>query len=102
MIKHIVLFGLAEEADGRSKSENARMIKEQIENLIHLIPQVKKIEVGINADDAPAANHDLAIYAEFDSMDDLHIYNIHPEHKKAVAFITKVRTERVAVDYYSE
>lgn len=102
MIKHIVIFGLADEAEGKSKSENAQIIKEQIEHLIHLIPEVKKIEVGINATDAPANNHDLAIYAEFASMEDLHTYNIHPEHQKVVAFISKVRTERVAVDYYSE
>lgn len=102
MIKHIVLFALAKEAEGNTKLENAKIIKEEIENLINLIPQVKKIEVGINADNAPAANHDLAIYAEFESMEDLHTYNAHPEHQRVVAFITKVRTERVAVDYYSE
>jgi len=48
MIKHIVFFGLADNAEGKSKAENAVIIKSELENLKHLIPQIKKIEVGIN------------------------------------------------------
>ena len=40
MIKHIVCFRLADEAEGKSKAENAQIIKEGLENLVNLIPQV--------------------------------------------------------------
>ena len=99
MIKHIVFFGLAETAEGKSKAENAQFIKSELENLIHLIPEIKKIEVGINHPDAPQGNTDIALYSEFDSFETLNIYQEHPEHKKVAAFIGKVRTSRAAVDY---
>ena len=61
MIVHIVLFGLAENAEGKTKAENANYIKAELENLKHLIPEIKKIEVGINLPEAAAINHDIAL-----------------------------------------
>ena len=99
MIKHIVFFGLADSAEGKSKVENAQIIKSGLENLIHLIPQIKKIEVGINYPNAPKTNYDIALYSEFDTMEDVDIYQEHPEHKKVAAYIAKVKISRAAVDY---
>lgn len=99
MIKHIVFFGLADSAEGKSKAELAEFIKFELENLIQLIPEIKKIEVGINCPNAPKTNYDLALYSEFDSLEALDIYQEHPEHKRVAAFIGKVRTTRAAVDY---
>jgi len=99
MIKHIVFFGLADNAEGKSKLENAEIIKFELENLINFIPEIKKIEVGINAPNAPKTNFDIALYSEFDSFETLDIYQEHPEHKRVAAFIGKVRTSRAAVDY---
>jgi len=99
MIKHIVFFGLADNAEGKSKIENAEIIKFELENLINFIPEIKKIEVGINAPNAPKTNFDIALYSEFDSFETLDIYQEHPEHKRVAAFIGKVRTSRAAVDY---
>ena len=99
MIKHIVFFGLADSAEGKSKVENAQIIKSGLENLIHLIPQIKKIEVGINYPNAPKTNYDIALYSEFDAMEDVDIYQEHPEHKKVAAYIAKVKISRAAVDY---
>jgi hypothetical protein len=70
-----------------------------LENLINEIPQIKKIEVGINHPDAPAGNYDLALYSEFETMDDLDIYQKHPAHQQAAAYVKKVVTARVCVDY---
>jgi len=99
MIKHIVFWNLAENAEGKTKEENALFIKQELENLINYIPELKKIEVGINHPDAPEGNYDVALYCEFDTMTDLDTYQIHPEHKRVGAYIGKVRTARVAVDY---
>lgn len=99
MVKHIVFFKLADQAEGKTKAENALIIKQELENLKNLIPQIKKIEVGINSPDADAANYDISLYSEFDSMDDLNNYIQHPEHKRVGAYIVSVRTARAAVDY---
>ena len=99
MIKHIVFFGLADNAEGKSKAENAGIIKSELENLKQHIPQIKKIEVGINYPNAPKTNYDIALYSEFDTFEDIDIYQEHPEHKKVAAYIGKVRISRAAVDY---
>lgn len=99
MIKHIVFFGLAENAEGKTKAENAAIIKSELENLKNLIPEIKKIEVGINHPDAPAGNTDIVLYSEFESFADLNTYALHPEHQRVAAYIGKVRVSRSAVDY---
>jgi len=99
MIKHIVFWNLADSAEGKSKAENALIIKAELENLISEIPELKKIEVGINHPDAPTGNYDVALYSEFDTMGDLDIYQHHPAHQQAAAYVKKVVTARVAVDY---
>ena len=99
MIKHIVFFGLADNAEGKTKLENAQFIKEELENLKNLIPQILTIEVGINSPEAPTSNYDIALYSEFESFETLDAYQVHPEHKRVAAYIGKVKTERAAVDY---
>ena len=45
MIKHIVFFGLADHAEGKSKAENALFIKAELEKLKETIPEIVSIEV---------------------------------------------------------
>ncbi|MDO5665558.1 MAG: Dabb family protein [Bacteroidia bacterium] len=99
MIKHIVLFKLADKAEGNSKAENALIMKQRLEALKGLIPEIVKIEVSINHVDAPAGNYDVMLDSEFKNLDDLQTYISHPEHLRVGEFIVKVRTERAAIDY---
>ena len=99
MIKHIVFFQLADNAEGKSKIENARLIKAELENLKIFIPEILKIEVGINVPNTPKTDYDIALYSEFDSFDTLDTYQEHPQHKRVASYIGKVRTKRAAVDY---
>lgn len=99
MIKHIVFWNLADNAEGKTKAENALYIKKELEALQGVIPGLNKIEVGINHPEADQTNYDVALYCEFDNMQDLDIYQNHPEHKRVAGYIGKVRTARCAVDY---
>jgi len=99
MIRHLVLFKLADEAEGNSKSENARIIKERLEALKQVIPEIRKISVSINHPEAAGDNYDVVLDSEFRSLEDLKTYAVHPEHLKVGAFIAKVRTDRAAIDY---
>ena len=99
MIKHLVLFKLADEAEGKTKAENALLIKERLEALKDIIPVIGKIEVWVNHADAASDNYDVVLDSEFHSLEDLETYAVHPEHLKVGAFIAKVRTDRAAIDY---
>jgi len=98
MIKHIVMFRLKESALGRIKNENLQELKILLESLQEKIPVVKSLEVGINMGKSASAS-DIALYSEFDDMQALENYRIHPEHIKVVEFIDKVCSERRVADY---
>lgn len=100
MIKHIVMFKL-KDTEGATAMENAAIAKEKAEQLLPLVPSLKKLEVRINSENAPANNFEFALICDFDDIDGLNEYQVHPEHKKFGAFITPLRTEggRACIDY---
>ncbi len=98
MIKHIVMWTLKDFAEGKSKAENAAIIKEKLENLKSMIKEIKFIEVGINFNSSKFA-HDVALYSEFNTIEDLGVYQSHPEHLKAGEFVVKVIEQRAVADY---
>lgn len=98
MINHIVMWTIADKYEELTKREIAEKIKIMIEKLPKHIPQLRKIEVGINFNNSDASG-DVVLYSEFDSVEDLEIYQEHPEHKKVAAFISNVRISRMVVDY---
>ena len=99
MIKHVVLFKLVPFAEGNSKHENALYLKEKLENLESLIPELLKMEVVINMANVSDQNYDLMLTAQVEDLAGLDAYIHHPEHVKVGAFISKVRTDRAAIDY---
>lgn len=98
MIKHIVCWTLKENADGCTKKENLAKVKSALEALKGKIPVVRSLEIGLNFDSTPDA-FDLSLYAEFNSKDDLKIYQEHPEHLAVVELLRRVRDKKVVVDY---
>jgi len=98
MIKHIVMWKLLDFAEGAGKEENARIIKSGLEGLKNKIKGIVFLEVGINTNNS-VDSYDVVLYSEFDSINDLEIYQSDPEHIKVSVFIGKVRLERKVVDY---
>ena len=96
MLKHIVMWKLKEEAEGRNRMENAQLMKEKLESLDGVIDELISIEVGI---DVGINDFDVVLYSEFRNREDLEAYMEHAEHKKVSEFVSKIREDRVAVDY---
>ncbi len=84
MIKHVVLFKLAAEAEGNTRARNAQIMKEQLEALKDKIDVIRHISVNINHADAASDNYDVMLDSEFDSLEDLQQYIVHPEHQKGL------------------
>lgn len=100
MIKHIVLWKLKDHAQGRSKTENAALLKQQLENLNGIIPGMQLLEVGISITDSDSDDEvDVVLYSEFDNMVALEAYYPHPEHVKLKEFVQAIRAERRVIDY---
>jgi len=81
-----------------SEIDKQKAIEEIYSSLIHLpnfISEIKSFEVGVNTIESPRAN-DIVLISEFNSMEDLEVYAVHPEHLKVVEIIKK-HNERVSV-----
>ncbi len=99
MIRHIVMFEFLEEANGKSAMDNAGIAKEMLLGLKDKIDFIRKIEVGINTKEANDSNFTLSLTCDFNTIDDLNKYQVHPEHVKVAEFIGAVRKSRACVDY---
>lgn len=97
MIKHIVLFKFKEGLPEAEKKSKLSKIKTDLEALTETVETLEKMEVGINCN--PDEKYDLALTSEFQSMEALKAYAIHPEHVKAGAAIREILDERACVDY---
>lgn len=97
MVKHIVLFQLASEMEAERKKNVMDAFKKGIEALPAKIPFIRKIEVELNAN--PEEQFDIALYSEFDTMDDVRAYAAHPAHLAVAALLKDCKKSRSCVDY---
>ena len=95
MIRHIVFWNLKEE----NKAATAQKIKTDLENLSGKISGLLHIEVGTNSTEAPQDNWDVVLHCDFENIDALNAYQVHPLHKEVAEFIGSVRTARACIDY---
>ena len=97
MIKHVVLFKLKEFSSQEDKNLKISEIKSRLEALINLIPELKKIHVGININ--PNEEFDICLETEHENMEGLKTYAVHPEHIAVAKIIREVLEKRSCVDY---
>lgn len=99
MIRHIVMFSFKEQAQGRSKAENVALTKAMLEELPQKISLIRSSRVELNAPGASEENCDLLLISDFDSLEDLEAYRIHPDHVAVGTFMRPLRTGRASVDF---
>lgn len=99
MVRHIVMFEFAKEAEGKTAIENAVIAKNQLLELTQKLDFIRRMEVGINDSDADSTNYTLCLTCDFDSFEDLNRYAVHPEHLRVGSFIARVKLSRACVDY---
>ena len=95
MVKHIVAWNIK---DGENKELILNTLKEKLEGLKSEIEFIQKIEIGINFNTSEAA-HDVVLYSEFLTKEDLDAYIVHPVHVKVGEYVRSVVKDRVVVDY---
>jgi hypothetical protein len=98
MIKHVVCWKVRKFADAKQKAEKLKTMEKMLLSLKNL-PMVRHIEVGINSLKGDVTNFDIVLITNFNSFEDLHAYQNHPEHKKVSEFVSQIRVARVCVDY---
>ena len=96
MIRHIVMWKLL--GDQSARRRNALSMKEKLEGLMGVIPQLKSARVKLCCNPSPDC-YDAVFIAEFETLADLAIYQAHPAHMEISAFCKSVRESRAALDY---
>lgn len=96
MIRHIVLFKMIPFETEHARLNKLTEIKQGLEALIPIIPQIKMMQVGINTNSAE--HYDLSLLSEFESMDDMHTYAQHPNHLAVSKILREVLESRACVD----
>lgn len=97
MIRHVVMWKFQSEAEGKTKAENMAWVKEHLYALLPIIPEIKKMEIGTDVS-GTEMSMDLMLLTEFDTMDALKTYAVHPEHLKVSGYVRKVIESRVVLD----
>ncbi|WP_035671031.1 Dabb family protein [Flavobacterium sp. 83] len=98
MIHHIVMWKLKDFAQGKSKAENAILLKERLEGLKKDIPEIVEIRVGLNIE-SEYTNFDAVLHSYFNSFETLETYQNHPIHNVVADWIGEIRDLRYCVDY---
>lgn len=96
MVRHIVMWKMADAPDAQ---ERALAIKKNLEALKNEIDEIVEIEVGINFNESESAS-DVVLVSAFRTKEELEIYQDHPSHKSVGAnYVRPYVKERRVVDY---
>ncbi|GGS96476.1 hypothetical protein GCM10010156_63310 [Planobispora rosea] len=95
MFRHVVLFTWAEDATDEQKAAVAAGLG----RLPDAIPEIRAYALGSDAGVNPG-NHEFALVADFDSVDDYLVYRDHPVHQAVIAeHVKPILAARAAVQF---
>jgi hypothetical protein len=97
MIRHVVSWKL-NGADAAARAEQAATIAATLTALPALIPEILALQVGTNVA-YPESNWDVVLIADYESLDGLEAYQVHPDHVAATHVIKPLVASRSNVDF---
>ena len=92
MVRHIVFFRFEDPA------VNIPVVRDSLYALKDKIPQIVDMQIGADFLHSPRSA-DMVLIVDFNSREDLEIYDKHPDHAKARVYIHAHRTESRTVDF---
>jgi hypothetical protein len=97
MIRHIVSWKLLAD-DETGKATAVAEIAAALTGLVGVIPEIVSLTVSRNIAYVDR-NHDVVLVADFETIDGLDAYQVHPEHIKAAAVVGARVSARASVDF---
>ena len=93
MIRHVVMWKFKEE----NKKANMEHAREILFALKPVIKELRRMEIGFDFSKTDMS-YDMMLLTEFDSVEDMKTYAVHPVHLKVSGFIRSVIESRVVLD----
>ena len=97
MVRHIVLFKFDKKLSSSEKHDLFIRFKTAIECLPETITFIRHIEVENNIN--TGEDWDICLLSEFESLEDVRRYSVHPNHVAAAGIIKPYLSGRSCVDY---
>lgn len=97
MIRHIIMWKFVDEFEGMNKEKIMNELTERFVQLKKAIPEIKYMSVEKDVIRSERS-FDMIYITEFDSLETLEVYRVHPEHVKIAEFIGKIRTAQAITD----
>lgn len=97
MIRHVIMWKFTDEYEGMSKDEIMYSIEKKFAHLKAVIPEIKSMSVERDVLRSERS-FDMIYITEFESLDALETYRVHPEHVKVAKFIGAVRVAQAVTD----
>ncbi|MCI4656230.1 Dabb family protein [Cryobacterium zhongshanensis] len=79
-----------------ARAADAAAIVERLESLVGVVPEIRTLQVGTDVVGNP--NWDVVLIADYEDLDALARYQVHPAHEAVGAFIRSVVAEKSTVD----
>lgn len=98
MVNHVVLFKF-KAYPAEEKQAKLNQLKTALLELKNKIAELKYIEVGNNYE-LDSKSFDLCLITHFETIADLDVYRVHPEHLKVVELVKEYTSDRAAVDFH--
>ncbi|GGL04919.1 hypothetical protein GCM10007382_25980 [Salinibacterium xinjiangense] len=97
MIRHIVTWKLKAQDDA-AKAAAVAAIAKVLEPLVDVVPGIRSLDVRQNVAYFEK-NWDVLVIGDYESLDALDAYQLHPDHKAAAAVVREHVTERSSIDF---
>ena len=97
MIRHVIMWKFTEEFEGMNKDMIMDAVEEKFRHLKKTIPEIKFMSVERDVLRS-VRSFDMIYVTEFESLEALEVYRVHPEHVKVAEFIGKIRTAQAVTD----
>ena len=96
MFRHVVILRWVDTAT----ADDRRAVRDGLEALPAVIPEIRSYRVGVDAGLAPEGNSDLVVVADFDDVAGYFVYRDHPAHQGVIAErIRPILASRAAVQH---
>ena len=97
MIRHTIMWKFKDEYEGMDKDAIMSAIEEKFARLKNVIPEIKDMRVERDILKSERS-FDMIYITEFESLETLEVYRVHPEHVKVAQFIGAVRIAQAVTD----
>ena len=98
-LRHIVMWTLKDEAEGRSRHDNMLKARDILMQFANLVPGILVFEVGIKTE-VQDCTSDLILNSVFKDEATLKAYQNHPDHLAIKPFMKSVVQQRSCMDFW--